>query len=115
MLRKFLFLALAAALVTLLTTSQAQAWGAFHAGYTHVGYGGVQHYGYTSRSGPYGSYSGAHYGSTSAYGGYHSGYGYGESSYGGYHYGSSSYSGYHYGGFGGTSYGGYSSGVYRGY
>jgi hypothetical protein len=113
MLRQFLFLTLAAAAVVLVTSSQAQAWGAFHAGYTHVGYGGVQHWGHTSVSGPYGSYSGGHYGAYGYGGGsYHAGYGYGDryGAYGGYHYGG--YSGYHYGGY--PAYGGaYRAGVYR--
>lgn len=77
MLRKNLFLALAAIIVALGLSSKAQAWGAYHVGYTHYGpVTGVHHYGYT----------GAHYG---GYGGYH---------YGGYHYGSyHSGGGYHYG------------------
>ena len=117
MLRKTLFLVLATGLVALLTASDAQAWGAYHAGYTHVGPGGVQHVGYTAARGPYGggysvhnmSYGGAGYGAyrSVSYGGagyggyhaYHAGYG------GGYAVG-----GYHYGGYG---YGGYSAGVYR--
>ena len=94
MLRNILCVAALAAATTLATASQAQAWGACHVGYTHVGPSGVQHYGHTSASGPYGSYSGSHYGSSSAYGGYHSGYSsserYGSSSGGAYRYGSSS-------------------------
>ena len=64
MLRNTLFLTLAALLVALLTSSKVHAWGACHVGYTHVGYGGVQHYGRTAawggggaRSGSYGDYS----------------------------------------------------------
>jgi hypothetical protein len=121
MLRRFLVLALLALAATLLTSSRADAWGAFHAGYTHVGAGGVEHWGHTTAVGPYGAYSGGHAGAY-GYGGasYHAGYGSGErygGAYGGYHYGSSSYGGYHYGGFGGTSMygGGYSAGVYRGW
>ena len=112
MLRKFLFLTLASAAMALVTSSQAQAWGAYHVGYTHVGYGGVQHYGHTSVAGPYGGYSGSHYGAYGAGGSYHAGYGYGDryGSYGGYHYGG--YSGYHYGGY--PAYGSeYRAGVYR--
>jgi hypothetical protein len=104
MLRKILFPALAAALVTLLVSSQAQAWGGYHVGYTHVGPGGAYHYGRTVGYGGYGGYSGAHYG---AYGyggasryGYHYSYGerYGGGYSGGYHYSPSYYGGYHYGG-----------------
>ena len=110
--RPFLFLALAAALLVLGTSSEAHAWGAYHVGYTHVGYGGVQHYGRTVGVGPYGAYSG---GSVyrGGYGGYGR-YGYG-TAYGGYRAYSPSYSGgyaaggYHYG----TS--GYGAGVYRAY
>jgi hypothetical protein len=97
MLQKIFCLALLSGAVTLATSSTAHAWGAYHTGYTHVGPSGVQHYGGTSYSGRYGSYSGSHYGSSSRYGGYHSSYGsydrsgsydrYGSS----YHYGSSSY------------------------
>ena len=111
-----LFLAFATILTLLGSGSKAQAWGAYHAGYTHYGYGGVSHYGRTTAYGPYGAYAGGgvyHYG----YGGY-SGYRAGYSSYqspyiyppanenayrsGGYHYGS------YYGG-------GYRAGVYRGW
>jgi hypothetical protein len=111
MLRKLLFLALATALATLLTSSQAHAWGAYHRGYTSYGAGGFSHTSQTTMMGPRGAvYEGGRtttgYGS---YGGYHSSYGYG---YGGYHptygggYGGSSY---HYGY--GSAYGG-SGGVY---
>jgi hypothetical protein len=123
MVRQFLFVGLAAAALLLATSPKAHAWGACHVGYTHVGYGGVQHYGYTAARGPYGSYSGGH---TSAYGygggsyhagyseGYRGGYGYGGE---GYHSYSAGYSGgyaaggYHYGSYGG----GYSAGAYRAY
>jgi hypothetical protein len=72
MLRKTLFLAFAAILVALATSSEAQAWGAYHVGYTHYGpVTGFSHYGST---GLYGSYGGAYH-----YGGYHyGGYGYGD-------------------------------------
>jgi hypothetical protein len=109
--RQILFGALATIALVLATASKAQAWGCCHAGYTHVGYGGVQHYGSTTVTGRYGNtYSGAHYGSTSAYGGYHAGYG--SSSYGGYHAYAGGYTGgyatggYHYGsvGYGTTGY-----------
>ena len=64
MLRKTFFLACAAILLVLATTSQAKAWAAYH-----YSYGG-------SRGGAYGGFGGYHYG------GYH--YGYGGA---GYHYG----------------------------
>ena len=63
MLRKSLFLAIAAFLVTLIMSAKAQAWYAYHYGGSRGGY----HYGY-------------HYGGG---GGYHYGYHYG----GGAHYG----------------------------
>jgi hypothetical protein len=114
MFRKFLFLTLAAAAVTLVTSSQAQAWGGFHVGYTHVGAFGVQHYGRTVGVGPYGRvYSGGHYGAYGYGGGvYRAGYGYGDryGLYGDYHYGG--YPGYYYGGY--PYYGdAYRAGVYR--
>jgi hypothetical protein len=115
-LRKTVFLAAAATLVALLTTPEARAWGGYHVGYTHVGYGGAYHYGRTVGVGPYGrAYSFGHVGGYGAYGGaYHAGFG---SVYGGYHpysaYGATAgyrYGGYHYGGVYG---GGYRAGVYR--
>jgi hypothetical protein len=123
MLRKAVFVALSALATALFAAPEAHAWGGCHFGYTHVGYGGVQHYGYTAARGPYGGYSGGHYGSYGSYDGYHAGYGEG------YHYGSGgAYGGYHaytpaYGGgyaAGGYHYGyanpyGYSAGVYRAY
>ena len=84
MLRKIVFPALAAALLALLVSSQARAWGGYHVGYTHVGYGGVYHYG---RTGFYGGYG-------DRYGGYGGGY-----RYGGYRYGGDAYGGYRYGGY----------------
>jgi hypothetical protein len=90
MLRKILFPALAATLLALLVSSQAQAWGGFHVGYTHVGYGGVYHFGRTGFYGGYGNRFGA-------YGGYRYGYryGYGDryGGYYGYHYSPSYYDG----------------------
>ena len=74
MLRKILVPALAAALVTLLLSSRAHAWGGYHVGYTHVGYesgyhsgaaGGV-HGGYGYHYSP--SYYGGHYGGAAHYG-----------------------------------------------
>ncbi len=72
MLRKTLFLAFAAILAVLATSSDAQAWGAYHVGYTHYGpVTGFQHYGATGvRAGGYGGY---HYG---GYGGGGARYGY---------------------------------------
>ncbi len=120
MLKKVLFLLLVASLATLLTAAPVQAWGAFHAGYTHVGPAGVQHYGHTTAVGTYGAYSGSHYGAY-GYGGasYHAGYGYGtrygEAAYGGYYAYTPSYeSGYAVGGYHYGTYGtGYRAGVYR--
>jgi hypothetical protein len=90
MLHKSLFLAVAALLVALATSSEVQAWGAAHVGYHASPYGGGYHAGYTH----YGPVTGfQHYGTG---GGYHYGVG-------GYQYG-----GYHYGG-----YGGYSAGYVR--
>jgi len=106
MLHKSLILACAATLAVLLTTREAQAWGAAHVGYTHVGPGGVQHYGRTAAVGPYGAYSGGHASDYGRYGGsYHTGYG---AAYGGaYHYAGASR-------YGGAGYaGGYRAGVYR--
>jgi hypothetical protein len=104
--RHTFFLALATVLMALGTSNKAQAWGAYHVGYTHVGYGGAYHYGRTEAYRPYGDYGGAsmyHYG----YGGYGA---YGNRS--SYYYPPRpglGYGGYHYGGY----YGGYRSGVYR--
>jgi hypothetical protein len=116
-LRKTVFLAAAVTMAALLTAPEARAWGGFHVGYTHVGYGGVEHWGRTAVAGPYGAYSGGHFGAYGRYGGsYHAGYGYGDRYGGSYRYspyGASAgyrYGGYHYGGVYGTRYAG---GVYR--
>jgi hypothetical protein len=89
MLRKTFLLAAAVILTALALSAKAQAWGAYHVGYTHYGpYTGLHHYGYT------GAYRGG-------YGGYDR-YGYGGYRYGGY------YGGYPYGyGYGGARYGYY--------
>ncbi len=97
--RKILCLALVAAAATLMLSTKAQAWGAYHGGYTRVGPEGVQHYGRTVGVSPYGAYSGAHYGAYGAYGASRGGYSSGErhgGSYGGasYHYGNDSYGSY---------------------
>ena len=116
MLHRTIALALSSTAALLITASEAQAWGAVHAGYTHVGPAGVQHYGYTAARGPYGGYSAGHV-SAYGYGGgaYRAGYGYG--GYGGYNvyspgygYGGAAVGGYHYG-YGGV----YGAGVYRRY
>lgn len=113
MLYKTLFVALAATVITLWTSSPVQAWGAYHVGYTHVGYGGVQHYGRTAAVGPYGAYGSAHYGGVGYGGAYRGGYGYGDRYGGAYGY-HAGYGGYDYGGFrAGGVYGGYRAGVYR--
>jgi hypothetical protein len=95
----------------------SQAWGAFHVGYTHIGPGGIYHFGRTAAVGPYGAYSVGRVGGI-GYGGdsYRAGYGYGErygGLYGGSHYAASPYYGAY--GYGGASlYGGvYRAGVYR--
>jgi len=73
MLRKSIFAACAALLLTLAVSSKAHAWGCYHAGFTHVGPAGVYHVGGTRAYGGYG-YGG--------YGGYHyGGYGYGYNPY----------------------------------
>jgi hypothetical protein len=101
MLRKALMLAAAATVLSLLTSASAQAWGAYHVGYTHVGYGGVYHYGRTYAGG-YGGYDRYRYGGAYHYGGYG---GYDRYRYGGL---------YHYGGYGGLRYGdAYRAGFYR--
>jgi hypothetical protein len=87
MLNKSLFAACLVVLALLASSSKAQAWGAAHVGYTHVGPGGVYHAGATG----YRGYGG--------YGGYRSGGGVGYG--GGYRYGVGGYGGYHYGGYGG--------------
>jgi hypothetical protein len=108
MLHKTLLVIFALTVPAFWTTAEARAWGpARHVGFTHIGPGGIQHWGRTSFGGGYG---GVHYGAYGAYGGYRGGYGavrpYG---YGGYGYG-----GYHYGGYGyGYNYGGYRAGYYR--
>jgi hypothetical protein len=79
MLRTILFAGLALVLSAVLASSEAQAWGGYHVGYTHVGYGGVYHVGYTH----VGGYGGYRYGGFDRYGGYR----YGGYRYGGYHYG----------------------------
>src|SRR5215469_2109123 len=110
MLRQAVLVALAVPLAALLLARDAGGWGAYHVGYTHVGYGGVQHYGRTVGYGAGGFYSGgrAYY---DRFGGYHVGYGYGDR-YG--VYAPRYYGGYHYGGFGyGGVYRGYRAGYYR--
>jgi len=65
MLHKSLFLSLAALVLTLVTSTKAHAWGAYHVGYTHYGpITGFQHYGATAYRGPYGG--GYRYGSVGA-------------------------------------------------
>jgi hypothetical protein len=124
MFRKNIIASAAALAVTLLAASQVQAYGACHAGYTHVGPNGVQHVGYSGASGPYGAGGSVHETSVGPGGTYHAAYGgattTGGSAYGGYHTYTPSVSGgyaaggYHYGTTtgGGTA---YSAGVYRGY
>lgn len=87
MLRRTMLLMGCAGWAILAIPAMVHAYGCYHAGYTHVGYGGVQHVGTT----------GVHYGGTTAvhYGGYggvyrapavvpYQGYSYGAYHYGGY-------------------------------
>ncbi len=107
-----LALVLAGTTVALLACPKAQAWGACHAGYTHVGPGGVYHCGATAFHGPYGGYGGVHYGGV-AYGGVHYGgvaYGGAYPYYGGY---TACASGGFYAGPVGVAGGVYRAGVYR--
>jgi hypothetical protein len=61
--RRHLFhVALAAAALLLASSTRAHAWGAFHAGFTQVGYGGLHHYGFTTARGPDGAYGVGHVG-----------------------------------------------------
>ncbi len=89
MLNKLILPAVVAALMVLTMPSQVEAYGAAHAGYTHVGPGGAYHTSATAVAGPRGVDMTGH---TTAvgYGGgvYHSGYG-AAAGYGGagYHYG----------------------------
>jgi hypothetical protein len=111
MMQKMVLSAVAAALVTLGSTSTASARGAAHVGYTHVGPGGVYHAGATGvrgygapyhYGGAYGAVGGYRYGGI--YGGAVGGYRYGWPSapVGGYSYGSPYYYGWPY-----TTVGGY--------
>jgi hypothetical protein len=94
-------LVLASAAAVALTPAAADAYGAAHVGYTHVGPNGVYHTGATATAnGGYHTSTGYH--STNPYGG---GYHYGATSSpygGGYHYGATGYGGY--GGGGGYHY-----------
>jgi hypothetical protein len=79
MFRKTLFIACALIIGVIATPSRTEAYGCYHAGYTHYSSAtGLHHYGYTDvdRRG-YGASYGAHYGYH--YGGYRAGgahYGY---------------------------------------
>lgn len=104
---KTLFLASAALLVALAVSAKAQAYGAcYHAGYTHVGPGGVQHVGYTDAY--RGGSGGAAYGRDVRYGG---------AAVGGAAVGGAAVGGAPVGGaaVGGAAVSGYSYGTYRGY
>jgi hypothetical protein len=77
MIKTTLLPAIVTALAALSTPTPADAYGACHVGYTHVGPNGVYHSGETVARGPEGNvYAGGH---TSAYGAggasYHAGYG----------------------------------------
>ena len=108
MLQKSFFTAVAAALVALMTPAHADAYGAAHIGYTHVGPAGVHHYGASAARGPYGAYSGAHAGGYGA----HYGAAYGAHYGGAYHYNTGAGGAYHYGAVHTGGYG-YAAGVYR--
>jgi hypothetical protein len=58
MLRKILFPALAAILVTLVMSTEARAWGCYRVGYHYGGYGGYRYGGY--HYGGFGGYGGAY-------------------------------------------------------
>jgi hypothetical protein len=73
MIHKAFLTSLVVTAIAALTPTPAGAWGAIHTGYTHIGYGGAQHYGRTAAYGPYGAYNGAHLGTT-GYHPYNSGY-----------------------------------------
>jgi hypothetical protein len=98
---KTLMLGGAALLLVLVLSPRAQAWGAAHVGYTHVGPNGVYHAG---RTAAYGG-GGARYGGSA--GGVRYGGAYGGAAYGGARYGGASYGGYHYGGYRGGASAGY--------
>lgn len=116
MLRKTLLSAALAGLVSLLLSAEAQAWGGYHVGYTHVGPGGVQHVGATGYRGPAGggayrggyAYGAGGYRGGAAYaGGYRAGYGgaaYRGAAVGGYHYSPTYSAGYVGGARGGVVY-----------
>jgi hypothetical protein len=88
-----------ATLVLLALPSKANAYGAAHVGYTHVGANGVYHTGRTAAYGPGGAYAGGHTGA----------YGYGGASY---HSGGAYHAGYRYTpGYGGAA--GYRYGYVR--
>src|SRR5262249_12798046 len=95
MLNKIITLGAVAVLAALLMPSKADAWGAAHVGYPHVGPGGVYHAGRTVAAGPGGVYAGGRAGGVGYGGGaYRAGYG-GAVGYGG------GYGGVYRGGYGG--------------
>jgi hypothetical protein len=105
--RKTLVLAVAALLLILEQSSPVHAWGAAHAGYTHVGPNGVYHAGETAVREPGGGASAYHAGYTST-SGYHAGYTTGSAYHAGYTTGGAyGAAGYHYSPtYSGTAYGG---------
>jgi len=123
MLKKIMLSAVVAAVASLWAPAKAEAYGACHTGYTHVGPNGCYHTGSTAVSGPGGTYgrtsTGGAYHTGGAYGGayhtggaygatYHAGYGGASVTGGGYHY-TTGYSGYS----GGAAAGGYHYGYVR--
>jgi hypothetical protein len=118
--QRMLFVIALASVLALGAVPKTYGWGAYHVGYTHVGYGGIQHYGRTFAYGRGGVYGGARYGGYGYGGLYRGGYGYGGLygglyGYGGYapvYGGGYAVGGYHYGGVYGDA---YRAGVYRRY
>jgi hypothetical protein len=102
MLRNGFTVVLAATLLPLLVASRAQAWGAAHVGYTHVGPAGVYHVGRTAGVGPYGGFYGGRWG-YGGYGGFYRG-GYGYRGWNGGYFGGYPYYPAYYGGYYGVPY-----------
>lgn len=75
MLRTFVSAAMAAAALMTVSAATARAWGVAHAGYTHVGPGGVYHAGETAVATPYGARTTESVRGVSPAGGYHAAYG----------------------------------------
>ena len=74
---KFVLSLTAIVLAVLDMPSRADAYGAAHVGYTHVGPNGVYHTGTSAAYGPGGAYAGGHSTAVGGGGAYHEGYHYG--------------------------------------